>query len=101
MIQSDLASLPDHSIEKFRTFETMKELIEFTQAGAYDWINEPMGPRRYWDMGRYAYDICKKIIQEKEIAVTIDINNNYWEEIDILKRILEEKGAKIVEQYDA
>lgn len=89
---------PAHALEELVTFDSMKELVEYTQDGPYDWINEIMGPRRFWGLNDHWYEASKEIINDGNIAIHVEMSRNYMEELEKLKRIISEKGGEILIQ---
>lgn len=94
--KEDIDPDPPYAVEEIETFENMKDLIQCAQDDPYDWINEIMGPRRYWGLSKSSYDAAKEAIQNGHTAIYVDMNRNYQDQIEKLRRIVSEKGGIIL-----
>jgi len=92
---------PGHALEEYITLKTIEELTEYTQSEKCDWITKITGPYRFWQMNRERYQICKEIIVSGNIAIHMDINNNYTEEMSRVENIFVDRGATIlIKEHD-
>ncbi len=96
--EDDIKVSPVHALEDVQWFDDLKALIEYTQDGPYDWVNEAMGPRRFWGMHKEWYEACKKALKEGNLAIHVEMNRNYWDEIEKFQRQVIEAGGKILIQ---
>lgn len=94
--KDDLNISPGHVIEEYVTFDNLKDLITYTQKDKCDWVHRIRGPYQYWDLNEEWYNMCKKIILNGDIAIHMTVNNNYWEKMDEMEKIFQDKGGTVL-----
>jgi hypothetical protein len=73
----ELDKNPDanEGVRIYQTFKNKKHLDEFTNDGPLDWAQFPRGPH-FHNMGQFAYEACKDVLNEGRLAVYMAADNN-------------------------
>jgi len=91
-----LTIIQRHSLEHYDVFTDIESLITHTQQDECDWVTKIRGPYRYWNMSTNHYTMCKRIIADGNMAIYMTINNNFYEEMDMLEKLFKDKGGSIL-----
>lgn len=91
-----LTDISGSVIEKYKCFTSIEELIAYTQKDKCDWVSRIRGPHRFYGLSEQDYTACKDIIAKGRIAIRMECNRNYFEEIDNIVMKLEKLGASIL-----
>jgi len=91
-----VAIISGSGLEHYHVFADIKSLITHTQQDECDWVTKVRGPYRYWNMCDDHYNRCKQIIVEGNLAIYVTVNNNYWNEMDRMEKLFEDKGGSIL-----
>ena len=96
--KKDLSVRPSYALEELKCFDNIEKLISYTQSDTVDWVNKIRGPYRYFGLPTEWYNVCKEIINQKRIAILMEMSRNHWEEIDKAKLTIENLGGIILIQ---
>ena len=85
-------------IDDFDCIKSIEQLITIAEGNdkPCDWIRRATGPLQFWGMNKEWYPIAKEIIKEGKYVLLIDMDRNYYDDLDKFDRIITKLGCSIL-----